>query len=136
MPISQRCNNKVFIYGSLKKGGCERGLQESKQCKLLGTAITTQSNFDLFDLGKFPTITLNGKYKIQGEMWSVTKDKLRELDKIEGYPSFYTKTMVETNLGEAETYLLTDKSWDSCNVNKETLKVQEKDRGIVQWLVL
>ena len=132
--MHQRCNNKIFIYGSLKKGGRERGLQESKNCKFIGTAITTQSIFNLHDLGKFPTISLNGKYKIQGEIWSVTKDKLRELDRIEGYPKLYTKTLVDTNLGEAETYLLTDNSWQNYNTNSFSWKVHE-DRGVVNWII-
>ena len=135
MPLAKRCNNKIFIYGSLKKGGRERGLRESKDCKYLGTAITTDSIFNLIDLGKFPTITMDGKYKIQGELWSVTNEKLRELDKIEGYPMIYTKTLVNTSLGEAETYLLTDKSWEIYSVNEFSWKVHE-DRGVVQWVVV
>ena len=77
------------VYGSLRKPyGNHRVLKDSE---FLGT-FKTEEKFNLYSLGAFPCITLNGETNITVELYKITDPKIAVgLDCLEGYPSFYNR---------------------------------------------
>jgi gamma-glutamylcyclotransferase (GGCT)/AIG2-like uncharacterized protein YtfP len=72
---------KVFVYGTLKKGFRNHGyyLKEDKE---LGTATIEGL---MFHLGAYPAINLSERFtRIHGEVYEVTWDKILALDGLEG----------------------------------------------------
>ena len=98
--------HKVFVYGSLKRGGNIRGSQMFKNAINVGQAQTTAGIYSMYDLGAFPGVTLDGKHDINGEVLLIDDKTLADFDMIEGYPNFYDKTEVETPEGQAIMYYL------------------------------
>lgn len=98
--------HKVFVYGSLKRGGNIRGSQMFKSAINVGQAQTTAGIYSMYDLGAFPGVTLDGKHDINGEVLLIDDKTLAEFDIIENYPIFYDKTEVETTEGPAIMYYL------------------------------
>ena len=79
----------VAVYGSLKKGfGNHRRLETSK---FVGMAMIPGT---LYSLGAFPAITLEGNTDVHVELYEVDDPTLESLDRLEGHPSFYTRTEV------------------------------------------
>lgn len=85
---------RVFVYGTLKKGfGNHRYLESSK---FLGRV---QVRGNMYSLGGFPVVVLTGKGTVHGEIYEVSKETLANLDRLEGYPSFYNRKQVVTSNG-------------------------------------
>lgn len=101
-------NHRVFVYGTLKRGNRIRGLDSFGNAEFVGSAITTESVYSLYDLGAFPAVTLGGNNKIQGEVWQVDDKTMTTLDSIEGYPDFYNRAKVATTEGTAWIYYIAD----------------------------
>lgn len=100
---------KVFVYGTLKKGNLVRGLDRwGAGADFVGDAVTTQGIFSLWDLGSFPAVSNSGNDHIQGEVWEVDSETLKDLDRIEGYPDFYNRMQVDTSQGRAWVYYIPD----------------------------
>ena len=100
--------NKVFVYGTLKRGNSIRGLDSWGDAEFVGTAVTSLSHFRLHDLGAFPAVSKDGSDHIAGEVWTVDDDVLSTLDRIEGYPDFYDRMQVDTSQGRAWMYYIPD----------------------------
>lgn len=98
--------NKVFVYGTLQSGNSARGLDKFPGATKINDAITVSANYSLFDLGAFPGVLLEGHNRIKGEVWSVTDEVFDALDRIEGYPDFYSRQQVDTTSGKAWMYYL------------------------------
>lgn len=97
---------KVFVYGSLKRGGNIRGMQFFQDAVNVGQATTTAGIYDMLDLGAFPGVIFDGQHDITGEVYIVDEPILAQLDAIEGYPDFYDRAEVETTEGKAFMYYL------------------------------
>lgn len=100
--------SKVFVYGTLKQGNRVRGMHMFGNAEFVGDAETTHSNYHMYSLGAFPAVVLGGKSKISGEVFDVDSETMKYLDQIEGYPDFYTRDIVDTSLGKAWMYHITD----------------------------
>lgn len=98
--------NKVFVYGTLMKGNTTRGLDQFPGSKFLGEAVTSSSTYSMYDLGAFPAVCLSGNNAIKGEVWEVDENTFYVLDRIEGFPDFYNRKLVETNHGVAWMYYI------------------------------
>jgi len=98
--------HKVFVYGTLKSGGSVRGIDGMQGASIVGKTKTTYPDYQMMDLGAFPGVFLKGDKFIEGEVWEVTDQVLENLDAIEGYPDFYKKQMIQTDLGKAIMYYL------------------------------
>ena len=63
-----------------------------------------------------------------GVLWDITKADLRALDRLEGYPYYYTRFRVRVNLGDhfvyALTYQMTDQTY-----------IQEPGRGYHEMVI-
>lgn len=102
--------HKVFVYGTLKTGNDVRGLNSMGiNATPYGIAYTEYPDYNMLDLGAFPGVTLNGNFKIKGEVWEVDDEGLEMLDAIEGYPDFYQRTPTPTTQGKAWMYFLDGK---------------------------
>jgi len=99
--------NKVFVYGTLKKDNSTRGLNLWSDATYVGDAVT-HDQFNLWDMGSFPAVTLKGNASISGEVWEVSDEVFESLDRIEGYPEFYERTEIETAYGKAWMYYIPD----------------------------
>jgi gamma-glutamylcyclotransferase (GGCT)/AIG2-like uncharacterized protein YtfP len=75
--------NKVFIYGNNKKS--QKILDQIDYVDYLGTGETIAA-FDMVNLGGYPGILYNTdkKYKILGDVYSVTREQLKDLDQLKG----------------------------------------------------
>jgi len=84
---------KVFVYGTLKKGFWNNDLMEGSL--FMGEFITKQK-FVMIHTG-FPIVsTPIGEYKkfagyISGELYAVSKGILLRLDELEGHPNWYVR---------------------------------------------
>jgi gamma-glutamylcyclotransferase (GGCT)/AIG2-like uncharacterized protein YtfP len=94
--------NKVFVYGTLKSGFGNHRLMESRS-----TFITKDQIKGLMvSLGGFPGVVHADDRCVKGEVYEVTDDCLKDLDRLEGHPRFYKRTKVTTQNGlEVETYI-------------------------------
>jgi gamma-glutamylaminecyclotransferase len=100
----------VFVYGSLKRGFRNHHLLETS--RFIGPG-TTRRDFDLLDLGYFPAMIRPGTFAIQGELFSVDRRTLRDLDLLESNGTFYQReqhpVIIEgAGLVSAWIYLLID----------------------------
>jgi gamma-glutamylaminecyclotransferase len=93
------------VYGSLKKGFGNHILLKDTECVFEGFV---EIPYTMISLGGFPGLLRSGqKNKIYIEVYKVEDDETeRNLDRLEGYPSFYDKEAVETPVGEAMIYFL------------------------------
>ena len=110
---------KVAVYGSLRRGmGNHRLLETSK---LLSTE-TIQANFRMVDMGSYPgLIESEEPNDIVIEVYEVTPDTYKRIERLESYPAFYDRKNVTTTEGEVGIYYLPRNSgWTSSDrlVNK------------------
>jgi len=100
-----------FVYGSLLSGGegkKEEALGNHRiiaDAKFLGEHVT-KPVFTLISLGAFPGVVENGETAVIGEVYEVTDEIFTNLDRLEGYPSFYGRKQIATAYGKAWIYLL------------------------------
>ena len=96
---------KVAVYGSLRKGLHNSYLLNN--AKPLGTEVIT--GFKMFSLGSFPFISTKDATdtdSITIEVYEVNQSEFRRLDQLEGFPSFYNRTLVDTTHGKAWIYFI------------------------------
>lgn len=93
---------RVFVYGTLLSGQVNNRLL--KEANLLGK--TKIGGYRMFSLGHFPACVRfeNNEYQITGEVWEVNDDTFAKLDVLEGYPTLYNRTLIETEFGGAWIY--------------------------------
>ena len=82
--------NKVFVYGTLKKGFGNHDLLKSS--KFLGEAYIRAQ---LYSLGGLPVAIEKSSSFVFGEVYEVTDDILDLLDRLEGHPNFYTRKEID-----------------------------------------
>lgn len=89
-------NINVFVYGSLKKGygNHENHLGDQKFVKEVKI-----EGFDMYSVGAFPAI-VDGTTTIHGEMYKVSGEAFKALDRLEGYPNHYNRKLVKSTTGE------------------------------------
>jgi len=85
---------KVFVYGTLKKGGALHG--NLAKSKFIGEAEL--SGFEMYNVGGwFPAIIKvdDKDSKVKGEVYEVDDTTATRLDSVEGYPDLYQKEETE-----------------------------------------
>lgn len=100
--------NKLFVYGTLKKGHSNHARFLS-QAKYIGEGTTTRDIWALYDLGFFPAMTY-GTMQVSGEVYEVTDYELGKIDMLEGAPDLYQRHKiivgVDGNEHHCHTYLM------------------------------
>lgn len=100
---------RVAVYGTLKKGGHNHRLLN--EAKYLGQD-TTEAKYNLYSLGCFPAVTINGPKAIEIEVYEVSAAQLVRLNYLEGFvkensPSnFYNRIEIPTKFGYAYMYTI------------------------------
>jgi len=89
----------LFTYGTLKKGYTNHSVMSN--AKFIGVTVT-EPLFTMYNLGRYPAITLSGSTAIVGEVYEV--DDLYRTDVLEGYPTFYDRVEIDTEYGRAWVY--------------------------------
>lgn len=83
----------VFVYGSLKRNFCNHGVM--KGASFIGTA-STKPKYQLINLGRFPgLIEYKNGVSVIGEIFCVSDEKLKQLDKFEGKGYLYDRMNIE-----------------------------------------
>lgn len=92
---------RIFVYGTLRKGGSNFGLMKDANFIAKGTVGGV-----LLDYGGYPALVSrpHGYTLVHGEIYDVDAPTLARLDKMEGHPHYYRRTMLAVNLGSAHTY--------------------------------
>lgn len=97
----------VAVYGSLRQGMGNHRLLQDGEAAFLGTERV--SGFQMYSMGGFPFITpAEGEIRI--ELYKVDRDTMLRLDRLEGYPSFYDRKLIQTSKGQAWIYFIVGKN--------------------------
>lgn len=108
-----------MVYGTLKRGYGNHGCLEG--ATYIGKTTLT-GNLCLVDLGPFPAAVPGpDTYNIIGEVYEINEAILKRCDRLEGYPSFYNRSVVETEFGESWIYHFND--------NRD----YREDMQVVEW---
>jgi len=107
---------KIFVYGTLKQHHSNFGVIKSGIFCGAGQ-LPKSSGFRMVSLGAFPALIISDKKSSQditGEIWEVDDATFKNVDYLEGYPTFYDrdKHMVldsEGNKHKCWTYFLPDR---------------------------
>lgn len=104
----------VFVYGTLKKGYGNNILLGHSPC-IHKQVRTLNPSFVMGCTGGFPVVrkTSGQFFKIEGEMYSVNDETMKRLDRLEGYPSMYTREQILLDSGDtAWIYLYRDERFN------------------------
>lgn len=121
---------KVTVYGSLLEGlGNWHWHLNNDQSKKEGEHII-EGPFVMVSFGGFPGLIKDEKVnnKIFVETYEVSDGVFRNIECLEGYPSFYTRIPIETPFGDSEVYVLNQDSRESYNN-----LVPQDENGIINW---
>lgn len=96
----------IFVYGTLKKGYWNNPVLGDSE--LIGQIAI--SGFKLYESGiPYMIPSSDPEDAVYGELYRVTDDRvLRGLDRLEGHPTFYERTEIESGdaeYGTIETYI-------------------------------
>ena len=84
---------RVFVYGTLKSGYYNHRVLRS--AKFIETTVK-QVPFRMVSLGAFPALVPdNSKHDMTGEVYEVDADTMEDLDRLEGFPTFYSRTQID-----------------------------------------
>ncbi len=89
----------VFVYGTLMRGQPSHHLLGDAQ--FLGRGQTARG-YDLLAIAWYPGL-VRGTGVVRGELYSISKAFVAELDRYEGHPDHFTRTQLELSTGESVT---------------------------------
>jgi gamma-glutamylcyclotransferase (GGCT)/AIG2-like uncharacterized protein YtfP len=95
--------HRLFTYGTLKRGF--RNAFYLREARFLGE-FTTDPVYSMYDFGNYPAVSESGRTAIQGEVYEINDAQLASTDRLEWYPEFYQRVMIETSFGTAWMYLV------------------------------
>jgi gamma-glutamylcyclotransferase (GGCT)/AIG2-like uncharacterized protein YtfP len=95
-------NSRVFVYGTLRRGKVNHHLLEG--ARFCGYH-TTAPLYKMVSLGSYPGVVKRGRSRIQGEVYEVEAKTMSLLDRLEGYPTAYSRELISTPWGRAWIYL-------------------------------
>ena len=102
--MSRSKQHLVFVYGTLRQEEVNHDLLV--RARFVAEA-RTEPCFELFDLGAFPAMSVDGQTAVVGEVYAVDDATLARLDHLEGHPRLYQRTQIRLEDGqEVQTYLM------------------------------
>ena len=99
---------RVFVYGTLKRGFCNHTLLD--EAEFIGEA-TTVERFGFYlgaddyapvveeipYLYRHPKVT-DEAISVHGEVWEISPTMLRQLDRLEGHPDWYQRENIQVQM--------------------------------------
>lgn len=95
--------NKLFVYGSLKRGF--HNAHYLHGALYLGDFVTPAS-YAMYDFGDYPGVCQSGSSAIAGEVYQINPQHLDAIDDLEWYPDFYQRIVLATDYGDAWMYVV------------------------------
>lgn len=98
--------SKVAVYGSLRKGMGNHGLLVAVGAVLVSTERAP--GFNMVSLGGYPAV-YESVGDITIEVYDVAhneEESMRRLDRLEGFPTFYNRKLIDTSQGPAWIYFM------------------------------
>jgi gamma-glutamylcyclotransferase (GGCT)/AIG2-like uncharacterized protein YtfP len=120
---------KITVYGSLLEGlGNWKWHLNNDESVKLGDHILS-GPFKMISFGGFPGLVIDDSVenKIYVETYDVSDEVFKRVERLEGYPSFYRRTTIDTPFGESEVYTLANESYSDDRL------VLADDDGIINW---
>lgn len=103
----------IAVYGSLRKGYGNHAIL--KDAELVSTEVVNIP-FKMVSLGGFPGLVPDeSNHNITIEIYRVNETEYRRVERLEGYPHFYQKALINTSQGELEVYVLNDPMYKNDN---------------------
>lgn len=110
MSVLTPAEGKVFIatYGSLRRGMHNYRVNVMGNGQLVGMGETDE-NYNLYDLGSFPSVSLahnSHDMSVVVEVYEAPADNTGltgPYDRLEGYPNFYNRTEIPVTLENGDT---------------------------------
>ena len=78
--------NRVFVYGTLKKGYGNHGVMQRAGGRFVEEAVI--DGFELYAVSSYPGV-IRGKGLVKGEVYDVPDEGMVHLDRLEGVPYLY-----------------------------------------------
>jgi gamma-glutamylcyclotransferase (GGCT)/AIG2-like uncharacterized protein YtfP len=95
---------RLFVYGSLRRG--ERNHDFLAGASYLGR-VRTRPLYTLRRSGITPGLGENGHQAVAGELYELTDDHLRRLDRLGGAPGLYLRKTVQLSDGsDVDAYVM------------------------------
>lgn len=92
----------VFVYGTLKQGFGNHVLL--KDSKFVSNGHTKEE-YVMYSTGGFPVVAeAETGLHVSGEVYEITPEVLKRLDRLEGYPTMYDRQEVEIDLEGTGVY--------------------------------
>ena len=85
--------NKIFVYGTLKQHQPNFAIIKNGVFCGVGR-LPKSNNFRMVSMGSFPALIEAGNntpQEINGEIWDVDDESFKNVDYLEGYPTFYAR---------------------------------------------
>lgn len=94
---------RIFVYGTLKRGGRLHGHLRHLGAKYLRD--TRIAGFALYKLCWYPGIVPADRRIVKGEIYEVRDSALATLDAVEGAPDLFKRVTLDFNDGPVQTYV-------------------------------
>lgn len=107
----------VFVYGTLKKGFRNHGFM-AKMGRFLGKAVL--NGYEMYRVSDYPGIVPGRKGKINGEVYSVKTEFLKDLDEFEGVAE-YLRTKANVRLEDKKHVPVYTYAWVRGVAGKEKI---------------
>ena len=102
----------LAVYGALRQGGPSNYLLNNS--KYIGD-FDTELIYDMYSLGSFPALIADGNTSIKMEVYEITEDTLKVLNRVQEYErgvkveNLYIMVEIETPYGQALTSFYNNK---------------------------
>lgn len=114
----------MFVYGTLKRGHGNNHYMQG--CEFLGEAVSAAAGYSMTGMG-FPLLFKGGCQRVRGEVWRVTADALKGIDRLEGHPDWYRRERRTFVLESGEKVV----AW--VYIMKRERRVNEYEGEVVSW---
>ena len=95
--------NRVFVYGTLKRG--QRNNHFLREAEFIARH-TTAAIYSMYDFDDYPAVCIEGRHAVHGELYRVSDHQFRLIDDLEWYPHFYQRIEIPTDHGDAWMYIV------------------------------
>lgn len=120
---------KICVYGSLRKGMGNHRIIENSQ---LVSTETVNLPFEMIDMGSYPGLIRSKELnEIVIEVYQVDMPTYERVSRLEGYPSFYNRELIETSVGAGDIYFLDN---DKGREYPRYPRVNKTAEGVFDWV--